>query len=322
MPILLCPAESGQTSEPPGCSRIFFRHQPRVFLDTIQNGFAAVLKPRRPQMWFCKGTISNRRKRGAAHVGSSWFEQLKLFQSIHPYTRVAGACLVLQTLTFERGFYYQTWGGGSSANLSLMVHVWFPICWTPCLEGFLQTFSVLCLLVVHWELGSDMKIWARALRRGKAKKKTHLSLLFGNLASNVGRFPDSTCGWVRDPMESPEMISFDEDGRDFGSKVFGDVWCKSEDSDACAFGECFLFQWTGPPTKSLARGVNWGKHGRPFEAFPSPLRSQIEMFEVWNANGGQEAGYEMNLQTLQINDIEQLLFSMVERHKKRVMSLL
>ena len=120
-------------------------------------------------MWFCKGTISNRRKRGAAHVGSSWFEQLKLFQSIHPYTRVAGACLVLQTLTFERGFYYQTWGGGSSANLSLMVHVWFPICWTPCLEGFLQTFSVLCLLVVHSELGSDMKIWARALRRGKAK---------------------------------------------------------------------------------------------------------------------------------------------------------
>lgn len=251
MPILLCPAESGQTSEPPGCSRAFFRHQPRVFwtqsrMDLQQFWNRDVLK--------CGFAKARFRIEGKEVLPILLLTLTPESQGPGPSNADIWKRFLLSDM--RRREYDKV---RSSANLSLMVHVWFPICWTPCLEGFLQAFSVLCLLVVHWELGSDMKIWARALLR-KGENPPHLSLLFGEPGLQGGPGTPRNVRLGRTPMESPEMMSFDEDGRDFGSKVFDDVWCKSEDSDACAFGECFLFSWKqdplDPPTKSLARGVN------------------------------------------------------------------
>ena len=72
----------------------------------------------------------NRRKRGAAHVATHVWTT-KLCQSL--YLIQSRRCLVLERLTFERGFYQHSAHTRraydkprSSANLSLMVHVWFP----------------------------------------------------------------------------------------------------------------------------------------------------------------------------------------------------
>ena len=63
-------------------------------------------------------------------------------------------------------------------------------------------------------VGDDHEIWARAFAE---ERPPHIFPCLLGTCLLVGRFPPTP--GVTDSMESPEMISFDEDGRDFDSKV-------------------------------------------------------------------------------------------------------